>query len=297
MINACATGSLDQLRILIPQYHHKPAPTLPTPEYLLSVAAKNGQAQAIRVVFDSLPKYSERPRYPWDPDFPPGVFLAQIPEKWTVYEFMVIFSALEGSDPLAVFKLFFEYGMKADHNLERAINPTACAIANGDLELVKFFLSKGANPNGRYIQPEDTYLGAAASLPQLDMLRLLIEHGSKLEGSQALRQAVQNGRIDNAKLLLSQGVDVNEVYTRFDYIEDKEQAWGYALHWAIIRTPKCWRQAWQKPASKADTVDFLLSRGANPKLLDGEGETPLQLAVAADEGEVIEVFREYGVEK
>jgi len=55
--------------------------------------------------------------------------------------------------------------MEPHYNLERAYNTTACAISSGKVDLVRFFLSKGAKPTGRYLQSEDTYLGAAARLP------------------------------------------------------------------------------------------------------------------------------------
>ena len=297
IIDACATGRLDQLKILISQYQKRPAPIMPTPEYLLQVAAKNGQVEAIRLVFDSLPKNSGRPSYPWDPETPPGVFFASIPDKWKVYEFCIVHAALEGSNPLGVFKLFFEYGMEPDFNLERAINTTARAIANNHVDLVEFFLSQGAKPTGRYLQPEDTYLGNAAALPAIEMLKLLIKNGAKLEGSQALRQAVQNGRLENAKYLLNLGADINEAYTYMNYIEGKEVPYGSPLHWAIKKTPWVWREEWQKPTSQAETVRFLLSRGAKPDSLDKKGRTPFQIAAKKDLQEVIGVFKEFGVER
>lgn len=267
---------------------------MPTPEYLLQTAAKNGRVGAIRLVFDSLPKTSQRPQYPWDPLMPAGVYFTQIPKKWGVYENGVVFSALEGSDPLSVFKLFFEYGMEPDYNLERACNATAVAISSGQVDLVRFFLSKGAKPTGRYLQSEDTYLGAAAGLPEPDMLKLLVEHGAKLEGSQALRQAVESGQVHNAKILLDLGEDVNEAYTKYSYAEEKLLNWGSPLHWAVMGTTNERRK---KQASKAETVRFLLSQGAKAEVLDGAGKTPFQLAVEMGEHAVVDVFKEHGVER
>ena len=227
---------------------------------------------------------------------PAGVFFGQIPQKWRIHENGVVFAALEGSDALSVFKLFFDYGMEADYNLERACNTTAVAIASGKVDLARFFLSRGAKPTGRYLQPEDTYLGAAARLPEPDMLKLLIEHGAKLEGSQALRQAVERGQVHNANILLELGADVNETYTSYNYPLLKHEVWGSPLHWAVIGTPHLSVERQKRQASKAETVRFLLSRGAKADVLDGEWKTPFQSAVEKDDHSVIDVFKEFGVE-
>ena len=295
LINACATGQLDQLKELIPQYQGKPPITMPTPEYLLQTAARNGQAEAIRLISDSIPEIFQPPKYHlWDPKLPAGVFPSQIPKKWRTYEDGVVISALEGSDALAVFKLFFEYGMKPDYNLDRAGNTTSFAISSGKIDVDKFFLEKGAKPNGRYLQPEDTYLGTAARQQTSDMLKLLIEKGSKLEGSQALRQAAQCGRLNNAKFLLDLGVDVNELYIRYNVFENKYEISGSALHWAIRGTVL---NRPGKPSSKAETVRFLLSHGAKPELVDAAGKSAFQLALDLHEDDVVQVFKEYSINK
>lgn len=292
IINACATGQLNELRKLMPQYHGKAATTMPTPQYLLQTAAQNGQAEAIRLLFDSLPSQTP-PHHPWDPKLPAGVFLPQIPNKWRIYENSVVISALEGSDPLAVFRIFFDYGMKPDYNLERAGNTTSFAIASGKFDLVRFFLEKGAKLTGRYLQQEDTYLGVAARQQTLDVLKLLIDKGAELKGSQALRQAAQSGRVDNAKYLLGIGADVNELYTRYNIYKKKDEVTGAPLHWAVRGTPLNLKG---KPVSKGEMVRFLLSKGAKPELVDSAGKTAFQVAREVDETEVIEVFKEHSVE-
>ncbi len=52
-----------------------------------------------------------------------------------------------------------------------------------------------------------------------------------------------------------------------------------------------------RQASKAETVRFLLSHGANVEALDGVGRTPYQLAVEKSEHGVVDVFKEHGVER
>ena len=265
---------------------------MPTPAYLLQTAAENGHVEAIRIVFEALPKDPQRPSYPWDPPWL-GIPYNKVPEKWKTHEHSIALAALEGNDALSVIKLFFEYGMKPDHDLHWGINPMARAISRGNIDLARFLLSRGAKPSGRYIQPEDTFLGAAARLAKPDMLNLLIEHGVKVEGSQALRQAAENGQVHNAKILLEHGADVNERFTRYDYMENKNKTLVYPLHWAVIGQAV---QFHKRQASEAETVRFLLSQGAKADVLDGAGKTPFQLAVEKNEHSILDAFREHGVE-
>ena len=294
LIDACRSSRFDHLESLLSQYSRKmPTSTLPTPQFLLQTAAKNGHAGVIRQVFESLPKSSGHARHPWDPAIPAGIYTSQIPKKWRIYEDGVIISALEGTDPLPVFKLFLEYGMEPDHNLDRAINTTAFAIAGGKVDLVRFFLSKGAKPSGRYLQPEDTYLGSAARQHDPGMLELLLENGAELKGSQALRQAVQNGQVENAKILVALGEDVNEKYTRWNYVDRKEEVWGTPLHWAVMGTPL---ERQDRQASKADTVRYLLSVGAQADGVDGLGKMPRDIARENGEDDIVDVFTKCGTE-
>ena len=205
----------------------------------------------------------------------------------------MIHCALEGSNSLEVFRVFLEYGMTPDYNLDRAISPFARAVASNQVDLAAFFLSRGAKPTGRYIIENDTYLGTAARRPSSDMLELLIEHGSKLEGSQALAQAVQYGQIDNVEILLELGVDINEVYTTMDYVARETKNLGSALHFAVTGGPL----DIERQYLEAEVVHFLLGRGAKADLTDGEGRTPLKVAVQECKYDVVQVFKNHGIEK
>ena len=295
LIDACTTGQLALLEVLLPEYHRAPAISVPTPQFLLQKAAKHGQADAVRLIFDSLPADDQRPHHPWEPNIPKSMGFNQIPDQWRIYEYGVILEALEGSDPLSVFKVFFEYGMQPDHNLDLATNTTACAVAMNKVDLVKFFLSHGANPTGHYLQAEDTYLGAAARRSSSEMLKLLLQHGSTLEGSQALRQAVERGQLRNAEILLDCGADVNEVYTRPDYLANKDEVMGCPLHFVNV-------DAWldipgERQVSRPEMVRFLLSRRAKLDVLDGQGRTPMQKAIQEKAEDVLQAFREHGGDK
>ncbi|KAG8526630.1 uncharacterized protein KY384_008831 [Bacidia gigantensis] len=290
LIEACKTGNVSRLQTLFPQYQKAPPASVPSPQFLLQVAARTGQAETVRAIWSLLPPENHQPpHHPWNPRIPPGVYFNSIPRQWRIYEDGIIHEALMAEEPLEVFKFFFEHGMKPDHNLDRAINIMAQAISHNHVNLARFLLEQGAKPTGRYIQPEDTYLGEAARKPSSDMLKLLLQHGARLEGSQALRQAAEAGQLRNAGILLESGADVNEVFTRYDWVKGEDQVMGCALHFAVKDSELiCERQV-----SKVEMIQFLLSRGARLDVVDGEGLTPRQIAANMGEAAILEVLRQH----
>ena len=94
------------------------------------------------------------------------------------------------------------------------------ACATGELSQLKTLFERSQ----KYPAPSmlmESYLGEAARRSSPDMLNLLLKHGSQIEGSQALGQAVQYGQIHNAEILLKHGADVNEVYIDTKYVPRK----------------------------------------------------------------------------
>jgi len=69
---------------------------MPSPDFLLQIAARHGQAEAVRLIWDLLPKDSRFPQHPWDPQIrvPRAVRLGPIPEIWQTYEDGIIHEAL-----------------------------------------------------------------------------------------------------------------------------------------------------------------------------------------------------------
>lgn len=268
--------------------------TMPTPTYLLQIAARDGQAEVVRYLFDTLLEC--RLRKPWSPAIPEGInSWNDIPRKWRIGEDFVIFNAIEGTDPIAIFQVFFDYGMSPNYNLERMISPLALAIPNR-LELAKFLLEKGANPNGHYTFVEETFLCAAARAQKPDMIDLFIKHGARIQGSNALQDAAAYRRICNAERLLELGANINEVFKKTEHapisepnVYSRDIVLGSALHCAV----KGGTLNFPVTDSPADMVRFLLERGARTDIVDGNGKTALQVARRAGMRDVIKVFEEY----
>ena len=289
LIDACTEGNLSKLKTLFPLYQAVPPHSVPTPQFLLQTASQYGQAEVVRVIWSLLPEDNRTRQYPWDPTMPIGVSWKAIPKKWFIYENGVIHEALRAVEPLDVFKVFFEYGMRPDHSLDWAGNTTLCAIEMNKVDLARFLLQKGGKPTGYCRFREDTYLGAAARRPAPDMLNLLIESGSKLEGSQALRQAAERGQLQNAKILLGIGADVNEVFYKNDYPDlDRKVVSGCPLHFAVRGCSAAVSS--NRQVTKLDMVMFLLSRGAETHVVDGHGKTPLNIAVQQNDQDIVDLL-------
>jgi len=292
LLDACTTGKIDQLLALIQESQNYNTRSVPNAEYLLETAAKSGQAKAIQVLFKNLPQ-CQQPR-PWEPINLEDEELSngeEFPKHWSRSPDGPIHAALEGAEPIKILQIFFDAGMSADYDLDKAGNLISVAICSLEsIKLTEFLLESGASPNGQYLY--QTFIAKAASQPTSELLGLLLRHGATLEGY-PLRSAAEYRRIANAELLLNHGADINEVFTETDTLADPpcEVPQGTALHSAITG-------GWQDlPAtnSSADMVRFLLNHGAKADILNVDGKTAFQLAQGQDD--VLKAFSDHGIKE
>ena len=106
----------------------------------------------------------------------------------------------------------------------------------------------------------------------VEMIRLLLDHGAKLEGSSALHVAAERGDLLKMRALLQLGADVNE-NLRLDWskpesfwLNIKRESLGTSLHYAV--------DGWS-----LDEAELLMASGADPKARDVLGRTPLERLV------------------
>jgi Ankyrin repeats (3 copies) len=140
---------------------------------------------------------------------------------------------------------------------------------NHDLELTKILLEAGADPN----DGESLY----HSLETFTCTRLLLEHGARVAGTNALYRALDFGNLAALELLLEQGADPNEPLGSSPHTE-----WGLPLLWAIKR-----RRSRRHVAA-------LLQAGANPTASTQNGISAYSLALQFGLGEVAELLRDNG---
>ncbi|MCJ1479401.1 hypothetical protein MMC13_008086 [Lambiella insularis] len=259
LINACSTGDLANLKYLLTCADNTPAGLFPPLQYLLEVAIRHCQGSTLKYLFTRVAASSAANPFPDTSACNTG-----LPAVWQTEPYLSIVAAVETNEP-SIFQILLDHGVKVDANLERAITPLAVAVAMELEPITTFLLSKGADPNRYYTFDKDTLLGRAAGGQSLGIMEALLTHGAKVKGSHALRQAAEQGRIENARRLLDAGADINEVFTRAEYGSTKEVRWGSALHFALKRR-------------QVPFVKFLVENGAAVEARDEDEKTAREIA-------------------
>jgi ankyrin repeat protein len=172
------------------------------------------------------------------------------------------------------------------------------AIRNGNLDLVKKLVSKGANVNEslREIGEPKCALTFAIGKGQIEIAHLLLEKGADINGitnsgkRTPLGKAIKRQNTEFINILLEKGADVNIRYKR-----DKRTAVIDAVCYGRDQTVTILEQLISKGAdiniqtesgrtalffAKDDnTVEFLINHGLNPNHADEKGRTPLIVMV------------------
>jgi len=137
--------------------------------------------------------------------------------------------------------------------------PLTLSVVEGDLDIFRFLLEKGADLNAfgpgdgethtSGARDGETALSAAARLSRATMLRELLDHGAdpKLNDSAAVASAAEAGDIEGMMKLIEHGGDI--------HIQQGEP--GKALHAAARK-------------GNTDMVKFLLSRGVDVNASSGK---------------------------
>lgn len=141
-----------------------------------------------------------------------------------------------------------------------------------DPALTEMLLQAGADPN----DGESLY----HSLGNPDCTRLLLQHGARVAGTNALRRALDMRDATALELVLAHGGDANEPAG-----EGPTKAWGPPLLRAIaLRT-------------SPRHIAALLAAGADPKACTPAGISAYRLATQVGLTEVVELLRAYGAQE
>lgn len=163
----------------------------------------------------------------------------------------------------------------------------------GDLISVKNDLEDGADlsfelyfndEERQYTEVLFNALHAAASSGNEDLINFLLEEGLNIDyptpdGWTPLFIAARDGQSEAAKLLIFRGADLNVQTDRG----------ATALLMAIT-------QEYPSEKARQDLLLYMLKRGANPNLADGNGFSPLYYAAALKNVSAIELLLEHGAE-
>jgi ankyrin repeat protein len=157
------------------------------------------------------------------------------------------------------------------------------AVLESNLEMIRFLINQGADPNVNIVGGARSILQLATDLGDMEVIQVLIEAGADCNKASSfkhplnpLQTAVDMGNFELAKYFMSVGADIN---------------WPpYKIKGATAL-----QMAVQK--QNVDMVDFLLDRGAhvNAPAAESRGVTALQAAVSQGRLDLIELLLRNGV--
>lgn len=104
--------------------------------------------------------------------------------------------AATGSGSIKVHQVLLENGMDVNKYLELEGSPLVSACEAGNFELVRFLLAQGADPNNGYFMDYEALIWAiVGSHASLEIVKLLLGHGTLVKGTGALIAAAENGNL------------------------------------------------------------------------------------------------------
>ena len=193
-------------------------------------------------------------------------------------------AAIDGVNGLGVFRIYVEaWPEVVELDMGHLGNPLAYAVVKDQLQITNFLLDEGADPNRRCLAHAGSghYLRQSVKSSSLDITKTLLHHGARIQFSGAIQEAAKLGRVDVLELLLNNGADVNETLPA-DV--------GFLIH------DKRYQQASESPLHIAAlhdqiySVKWLLAHGADPNITDGQGRTPVVIALASTNERLAEAF-------
>ncbi len=156
------------------------------------------------------------------------------------------------------------------------VSPFFLAIYHNKINCVRTLIEMGADVNNS-LYPErnrinEKPLEFAAIMDTTDIARLLIESGADAtftQGSHSpIFHAIQNNNLDLTRILVESGADINHIDSNYYY--NKLPLIHYAIHFRTF-----------------DMVKLLIELGANLKIKNNDGETPLMFAIKLKEAKFL----------
>lgn len=158
---------------------------------------------------------------------------------------------------------------------------TEIGVVKEDLPLIRAMLAHGANVNTR-TSYDDTVLACTARFDSAAIVKLLLENGAKVNepafvGRTALVEAAMGwqkkaiGQKETVSILLARGAKVNA----------QDEFGSTALHMAL------------EHVTNINIIQQLLAHGADPRIVDEDGESPITLAQQQHRPDLIALLHKY----
>ena len=194
-------------------------------------------------------------------------------------------AAIEGVNSLEVFRVFVKvWPGSASLDMGHIIDPLSYSIAKRQVELVKFLLDNGVDPNkacAAYKGPGHYLRTSVRRSTNLEDLEALLQHGAQIKHSGAIREAALLGRVDALELLLNYGADINErLPADVGFLERNKRdqhASQTPLHIAVLK-------------NQVDVVGRLLDHEADARIKDLQGRTAEMIARDLGKDELISLY-------
>ncbi|KAL5332651.1 ankyrin repeat-containing domain protein [Aspergillus crustosus] len=151
--------------------------------------------------------------------------------------------------------------------------------AGNRLDWVKFCLEHGADPNRNLVDEYLSALSCAASTGSIEMVDLLLQHGARLKGSNAIVEAAIYGNLEMVKHLLLKGADIDEVGIEGPAGDECYYDMGSPLHQAAME-------------GHTRLALFLIDAGANIHLKNPVGRTAEDIALEKNHTEILEALHQ-----
>lgn len=187
-----------------------------------------------------------------------------------------------------VAEVLISHGADVNHNSKSMGTPLSVAVRNNRKEIVKLLIDKGADINIKLSHGDPILMGAS-----LDIAQILINNGADInvknsEGKTPLSIAIDNNNVDMVRLLLNHGAKINEItdrYTGRTEFFSAMRVGSISLVELLLQKganinaldsngmPPLASALWYK---RKDIVELLINRGADVNILSKNGDTLLQ---------------------
>jgi ankyrin repeat protein len=208
---------------------------------------------------------------------------------------------------LAIAETLLNAGAFVDSRANLGITPLITAAVNGNLEIIRLLVQRGATIHARAEGAENsTTLMIAVELGHRDVVAFLVHSGASAD-STSLFAAIQVGNLDLINLLLSAGADVNSVHAQLGTplmhaiaMKQKEVISLLFSHGAKVNIlagePLATALAHAAGLGDIFSMGLLLDAGAEIDLPNGNGITPLMVAADAGQCEAMQLLLKRGAQ-